>query len=257
MHKVEQIKNLFDCDICDKLLIDPIVLPCGNVVCKKHIEINNFICIKCQKEHVIPENGYKVNSRIQKLLDIRLNTLKRSTVFNDCNKLIEQAIENIIKVESLENNSEAYIVEYFEDIKRQVDLRRDSLKLKIDNISNNVIKSIEKTQANLINVSKEVKSPNIDKVKEELDEQMKKINESEFNDNKFKNAKKRLFLINEELQRTRYNYNISLIGNKEHLFEFEKISMEWIFGHFSNYEKNNKVKFLFYSLTLNIFDFLI
>ena len=33
MHKVEQIKNLFDCDICDKLLIDPIVLPCGNVVC--------------------------------------------------------------------------------------------------------------------------------------------------------------------------------------------------------------------------------
>ena len=99
MHKVEQIKNLFDCDICDKLLIDPIVLPCGNVVCKKHIEINNFICIKCQKEHVIPENGYKVNSRIQKLLDIRLNTLKRSTVFNDCNNQIEQAIENIIKVE--------------------------------------------------------------------------------------------------------------------------------------------------------------
>ncbi len=48
-------------------------------------------------------------------------------MFNDCNNQIEQAIENIVKVESFEKNSDAYIDEYFEDIKRQVDLRRGAL----------------------------------------------------------------------------------------------------------------------------------
>ena len=42
-------------------------------------------------------------------------------------KKTEEAKENMLKVELLEQYAENYIYEYFEDIKRQVDIRREDL----------------------------------------------------------------------------------------------------------------------------------
>ena len=85
-----------------------------------------------------------------------LNTLKLSPVFHECTKEIEEAKEKMVKVELLEQNAENYIYEYFEDIKRQVDIRREDLKFKIDNYSDETIKSLELNQKNIIKISKEV-----------------------------------------------------------------------------------------------------
>ena len=38
MYKVDKIKNFFDCDLCHELLVDPISIPCGNNVCKIHLD---------------------------------------------------------------------------------------------------------------------------------------------------------------------------------------------------------------------------
>ena len=68
---------------------------------------------------------------------------------------IEGAKRNFAKIEEIEADSENYIYEYFEDIKRQVDLRRESTKELIDNESDKVIKFINETQSHLIKLSKE------------------------------------------------------------------------------------------------------
>jgi len=52
----------------------------------------------------------------------------------------------MVKVELLEQNAENYIYECFEDIKRQVDIRREDLK--IDKYCNRIIKSVELNQMN-------------------------------------------------------------------------------------------------------------
>lgn len=59
---------------------------------------------------------------------------------------IEEANDNMAKIEALENNGENYIKDYFEDIKREVDLRREDLKLKIDDYSDSIIQSKNKKQ---------------------------------------------------------------------------------------------------------------
>ena len=56
----------------------------------------------------------------------------------------------------LEKEPENYIFEYFEDLKRQVDLRREELKLKLDNCSDEIIQSIERTKEVKVYLSKEV-----------------------------------------------------------------------------------------------------
>lgn len=61
------------------------------------------------------------------------------------------------------------IYEYF-DVKRQVDLRREELKMKIDDCSDDIIKDAEKAKLNCMKLSKEVNQlkKDIDKSKKEL-----------------------------------------------------------------------------------------
>jgi hypothetical protein len=75
MFKVDKIKNFFDCDLCHKVLVDPISIPCGNNVCKGHLdnllknvskEKSFYQCEICQEEHFIPKNGSKVDKRLQR-----------------------------------------------------------------------------------------------------------------------------------------------------------------------------------------------
>ena len=79
MFKIDKIKNLFDCDLCHQVLVDPISFPCGNNVCKDHLDKlmkniskdkSSFQCEICQEEHFIPESGFKINKRLQNALEI-------------------------------------------------------------------------------------------------------------------------------------------------------------------------------------------
>ena len=69
MFNYHKVSSYFDCDLCNKLLVDPIHLLCGNWICKSHLNelLNNmskkestFICCMCQDEHHIPNNGFMI-----------------------------------------------------------------------------------------------------------------------------------------------------------------------------------------------------
>ena len=61
MYTVDKFKNLFDCDLCHHVLVDPISFPCGNNVCKGRLYFSKgksfFQCELCQEEHFIPNSG--------------------------------------------------------------------------------------------------------------------------------------------------------------------------------------------------------
>jgi hypothetical protein len=102
----------------------------------------------------------------------KLKSSSLSPVFEECTKEIKNAKDNLLKVELLEQNAEYYIYEYFEDIKRQVDIRREDLKCKIDNYSDEIIESVENNQKTLIDLSKDANqiTENINKSRKDLNE---------------------------------------------------------------------------------------
>ena len=118
MFNYHKVSSYFDCELCNKLLVDPIVLPCGNCICKSHLNelLNNiskkestFICCMCRDEHHIPKNGFMIQKNLQDLLNLEFNALKLSPEFDECMKEIENARNNMAKVELLEQNTENYI----------------------------------------------------------------------------------------------------------------------------------------------------
>ena len=263
MYKVEKIKNFFDCDLCHKVLVDPISTPCGNNVCKGHLdnllknvskEKSFFRCEICQEEHFIPKSGFKANKRLQNGLEIQFNTLKLTPIFDQCKEAIKKGHEKVAKIEMLERNSECYIYEYFEDIKREVDTRREGLKMKIDKYSDEVIQSIECTQANYIKISKQVNqiSTNIEQSKKELDDYVKRFDTFDINDSKFEAIKQGVVGVNKKFDKIILDYNNALIGNKEYSFIFNELPIADVFGRFSD-EKYCHSTVLLLILLLNLF----
>ena len=153
-------------------------------------------------------------------------------MFHECTKEIEDAKDNMFKVELLEQNAENYIYEYFEDIKRQVDIRREDLKYKIDNYSDETIKSLELNQKNFIKISKEVNQMTtvIEKSKNELKKLITQFDTLEINDKKFNYIKASITVVNQEFHKILAEYQENLIGNKEFTFKFEELPIEDIFG---------------------------
>ena len=206
MYKVDKIKNLFDCDLCNEILADPISFVCGNNVCKKHLdellknlpkETNSFKCEVCHDEHFVPTKGFAINKRMQQGLEIEFNTLKLTPAYDECKVEIQKANENVDKIESLMRNSESYVYEYFEDIKRQVDIRRKNLKGEIDKYTEELIQSIEREKLNYASLSKEVNevSTNIDRSKQKLDGFIKQFDTFDINDKKFKEIKNSVSML--------------------------------------------------------------
>jgi len=52
MFKIDQAKSLFDCCLCNNMIVDPITLVCGNTICKGHID-------KMIKDCTDKQNGFK------------------------------------------------------------------------------------------------------------------------------------------------------------------------------------------------------
>jgi hypothetical protein len=241
MFKVDEVKASFDCDLCNKLLIDPIVLPCGNCICKAHLnelltniskETGTFICCICKDEHQIPKNGFIIQKKLQNLIKLELNLLEPSPLYEECKKEIEEAKEKVVKIEQLKKDPESYIYDYFEDIKRQVDIRREDLKLKIDTYSDEIIKSIDNTQVNLVKLSKEVNlmNTNLEKSERELNILMEQFDTLKFNDKKFEEIRNKATVMNKEFRNIITQYQDSLIKNKTYSFEFKELQIEDIFG---------------------------
>ena len=52
MYKLDKIKSMFNCKLCSKLLVDPVTISCGQIVCRYHVpNLNvNFVDINIQNQ---------------------------------------------------------------------------------------------------------------------------------------------------------------------------------------------------------------
>ena len=125
----------------------------------------------------------------------------------ECEKGINEANENLVKIGLLVKNTEIYIYEYFEEY------------------SDEIIKSVEANQQNLIKLSKNINqmTTDIEKSKNELAKLTTQFDTLDNNDKKFEDHK--AYVVNQELHKILAEYQDSQIGNK-FTFEFKELPIE-------------------------------
>ena len=142
---VEHITDLFKCKFCKKCYENPIVLPCGDKICKNDLnqiysqitlddngDIPHLRCPSCSESITVPKNGFPIDREMKKLIDIGLDKLSFGEIFDKSKESVHNLTKKIEQLEVLNNDPKEFIESYFSDLRAQVEAKRDEYKLKID-----------------------------------------------------------------------------------------------------------------------------
>ena len=169
------LKSVCQCDWqdCKLYLEQPITLPCGYTICLSHIKLANekeeennnedrFKCKLCNspEDHIIPSGGFQINKKIELLIEqnTHLFGLQREA------KNLYQHLDIVLKdFEDMCNlNPHEYIQTYFDQIRQQIESKRDR--------SINLIKSRSERFLNKLNdLEQDCKSSSYKLNKSEID----------------------------------------------------------------------------------------
>ena len=125
---------------CGLILENPVTLVCGYNVCRHHLDglETKFKCFFCHKQHSIPEEGFSVN----RSFEIMIESFNQSQPLR---KLIKIAFENLNQLinEYEKLNSDAFVYDYFSEIRNKVDLHREELVKEINERSEEIIQKLK------------------------------------------------------------------------------------------------------------------
>lgn len=253
MERTFKAKRFPGCDMCKKVLVDPVTIPCRNTICKSHVnellerrakQKSSFICELCEEEHVVPEDGFAINKRIKSELDTDPNPL-----FIECRKSIEESKETVKKIESIRGDPECYLYEYFNEIKHQVELRRKVLKVEIDKYSDGIVDQIERTKENCKKLSNQCGqlTIEIEKSQAELDGLIERFYTLDTSVEKLLDLKINADGLKNRLDEILVEFKESLVDKKAYFFDAgygQERQIPKIFGSL-NISRNFKKVYLF------------
>ena len=151
---MNKLKSTLTCSYCSKLFKDPIELPCSHNLCKGHlveksvVQHNKIKCGDCKKDFKVKDNEFKTNNFVKKLLDEHI-------CFSDeeisLKKQIQDSIRTFFQVYEEfclnKTNRDLDVHNHFQEIRRNIDLHREKLKEKIDDIYMEMIEKTKKFEA--------------------------------------------------------------------------------------------------------------
>ena len=145
-------KEDLTCKYCNEIYKDPITFACGDSICKHHVEelsrlnnsANKFMCPICNEES--SNSNFKVNKFMQKMVENEFHKFQIDSKYKDT---LESFKNEIQKLETVLKDPENLIYEEISELKRQVDLDREIVKSKIDDLADGMLKKLEYYEAKL------------------------------------------------------------------------------------------------------------
>jgi hypothetical protein len=152
---MNRLKYTLTCEYCSKIFKDPIELPCGHNLCKRHLtektitnKSKKMKCGECKQDFEVKDNDFKPNNLIKKQLDENVYLSDEEVSLK---KKIEDSIRNFFQIyEEFTLNKtklDLDVHEHFQEIRFKLDEHREELKQKIDDIYMEMIEKTKKFEA--------------------------------------------------------------------------------------------------------------
>ena len=165
------LKSKLSCSFCSKIYKSPIILPCADSICAEHLNESHILkqnqikCSKCNQCFGVKDCIYLPNKLAIELID---EEMFLSDEEKSLKSQIELGLNDYIRLEEAfdgkKSGHELQCFDHFQELRRQIDLHREVLKIKsrdierlkkIDEIS---LKMIEKVREFEENFSKFIKT---------------------------------------------------------------------------------------------------
>ena len=170
---MNKILNAIKCAICNKIIESPVILPCNDPICKKHVsnKINDLIrCEKCGDVHQIPIRGFQPLPFLEEIIKSEIGHLDFGSVHKEAKKSCKNFEETLKQLEILLKDPYFYTHESISALKNIVQLKGEEMKLIIDEEMMKLIDKLEEYERK----SKEYLSSNEFKIEsKKLDRELK------------------------------------------------------------------------------------
>jgi hypothetical protein len=144
-------KSQVTCSFCSKIYKDPIVLPCGDSICREHLHERNVVkhnkikCKKCNDEFGVKNNEFKSNNELK-------HSIESHSHLSDEEQRLKQELEQSIRQffvfydEFIQNRTKlaSNVFDHYHEMRFQIDEHREELKVRIDDIALAMIDKIKK-----------------------------------------------------------------------------------------------------------------
>ncbi len=151
---MEELWELTFCPICeDGFKGTPVILTCCNRnICETHWvdalkkqKTKLFKCQFCHKTHNMKNYKFPINEKSQKLLEADMGEIEEEYE-NAHYEIYYRLKKSIEKMTNLIGDPEYFIFEHVADLKHEIDLRKEKLKEKIDEICDDMIQKMDNYQ---------------------------------------------------------------------------------------------------------------
>ena len=143
---MDRIRNAIKCAICLEILESPVILPCSDTICKKHVtnQTNDLIrCEKCGIEHSIPTNGFPTLPFLEEIIKSEIGQLDFGSVHKEAKKSCESFEKALKEFEVLLKDPYFYTHGKISELKNIVQLKGEEIKLRIDQEMKKLIDRLE------------------------------------------------------------------------------------------------------------------
>ena len=148
---MNKIQNAIKCVLCREILELPVILPCNDIVCEKHVsnQINDdfFKCEKCGIDHRIPTNGFQPVIALQEIIDSQIGNLDFGSVHKEAKRSCESFEEALKEFKVLLKDPYVFAHEIISELKNSVQLKGEELKLRIDQETKRFIDELEEYES--------------------------------------------------------------------------------------------------------------
>jgi len=129
IEKHDRIQELTICEYCKHIFQRPVLLPCGESICRKHLRelvpINeesrsHVMCYFCCELHDYDEeHDFPPNKLVEKLVD--LEVVNSQTHYELCKRACDKLRSKIIEFEEIKSNPMSYLAKFFDQLKTEVE----------------------------------------------------------------------------------------------------------------------------------------
>ena len=146
-------KSEYQCQVCSKILKDPIHLPCHDTICHAHLtdgtaKDGRITCVECKETFVVKNMDSKVNRWAKRILETEGHlSPEEKSAKSEMQKILNEFQQLYNKLQQEHALFELGSHDHFAEIKRQIDLQREELKEKIDQIYFDMINKVEQHEA--------------------------------------------------------------------------------------------------------------
>jgi chromosome segregation ATPase len=145
---METIENSIKCFECTSVLEKPVLLPCGESICYKHVKLNETVGFTCRKcagiLHATPVGGFLHNKALEAIINAKIHKIQLCDEYDDAYRACKSLNKSISEVSLFRNDPYYFINKIIGDLKRETDILREEHKLKIDERANQIIDELDK-----------------------------------------------------------------------------------------------------------------